>query len=761
MSETKQYDEDWVNEFLRHLQEGPVEPERAEEAEKIRRIIDGTKRFEDFFDNNKTSETADKIQGKIEFITPTAPDAKIDRLTMYSFDKFFRPDGEIRLAVELEQDRKSMQLRSKELRRKYGDVVTREIERLTNALKGTKNRAAVIEIQEQIKKFKDFLNLPDLEIKNSAIQEISNRLKARTIIQPDKLNKPPDNGIFRTVLNDCVIEGFWDDKKLSVIKRDFRPEYLATYAFKVNLNNPEIRKQAKEWWEFSVRTMGESGARRFYETVGFTLITKYPQPTERSMSVIVGDPGSGKGTHLAALQEILTIENIELFAKAGPHKLADPREHFSTQKLANKLALVEGDMSHRRIYDFSAVNDIFGGEPAEMEKKFKDPTVERPIFKAFWASAPPLFPVTQAGGAWRRINFIVLNPPTTKDNSLKPRMLSMLDGFFLNGLIGLSYLIKNNWKFTGEQSNEEIEELWSFHSDSIRVWAQRLTPEPSEIEKEVNRETIDGEKKIVVEKNVAARHVIDDLYEEYKAWCVKKEIEPEKPKRFSDWLNKHDFSTKDRPTIEEGRFKGTRKYVTYVTFNDDEGQSENSETNRTADQLTWEAYITRAPIQLDVVSDPRGQITHVRDVKKINSHTCSMPPTIGQEDRITQNTSISGSGDELPPCPIRFENPSSQKTESNFPSSDLSQSEKTIMEILNELTNGKKGRLVNTLGLHEYLLYSGAGVDVTLEELNERILPTMASEGLVFISNGMVGITGKKLKEPESKERLSEESDSK
>ena len=98
MSETKQYDEDWVNEFLRHLQEGPVEPERAEEAEKIRRIIDGTKRFEDFFNPKKTSQTADKIQGKIEFITPTAPDAKIDRLTMYSFDKFFRPDGEIRLA---------------------------------------------------------------------------------------------------------------------------------------------------------------------------------------------------------------------------------------------------------------------------------------------------------------------------------------------------------------------------------------------------------------------------------------------------------------------------------------------------------------------------------------------------------------------------------------------------------------------------------------------------------------------------------------
>ena len=730
--------------------------------EKMKRIIDATKLFEDYFNTKKTSQTADKIQGKIEFITLNVPDAKIDRLTLYSFNKFFRPEGEVRIAIELEQARKSMLNRSKELRRKYGDVVKREIERLTNALKGTKNRAVVIEIQEQIKKFKEFLNLPDLEIKNSALEEISNRLRARTIIRADRLNKPPDNGIFRTVLNDCVIEGIWDGEILTVAQKEFSAAYLSTYALKVNLNNPEIQKQAKEWWEFSVKTMGESGARRYYEMVGYSLITKYPLPTEQCICILIGDPGSGKGTHLGALQEMMTFDNLELFAKAGPHKLADPREHFSTQKLQNKLALVEGDMKHRRIYDFSPVNDIFGGEPAEMEKKFKDPTVERPIFKAFWGSAPPLFRITQAGGAWRRMTFNVLNPPTTKDNSIKPRMISMLDGFFLNGLIGLSYFIKNNWKFTGEQSSEEIEELWSFHSDSIRVWAQQLTPEPSEIEKEVKGETIDGEKKIVIEKNVEARHVIDDLYEEYKAWCVKKEIEPEKPKRFSDWLNKHDFSTKDRPTIEEGKFKGSRKYVTYATFNDDEGQSENSEMNRTDDQLTWEAYFSKAPIKLDNVSDPRGQITHEREVKEDSNsndensydHACSMPMTIGQKDEITQDTSISGSGNELPPCPIRFEKSPSQETEPNFPLSDPNQSyviKKTILETAFRITDGKKGTWINPIDILKNILYSSNAVTLTisLEDLNERVLPVMAAEGLISMSNGKIALTGKKLEENE------------
>ena len=205
-------------------------------------------------------------------------------------------------------------------------------------------------------------------------------------------------------------------------------------------------------------------------------------PTERNIMVLIGDSGSGKGTHLGAIEAMLTMDDLVLFAKAGPHKLADQREHFSKQNLQNKLALLKGDLSHSTIHDFSEVNDIFGGEPTEMEQKFKDPTMERQTFKGIWASAPPLFKITQAGGAWRRINLIALKPPFEKDNSTKPKLLRKIDGFFLNGLLGLSYLISNNWQFTGELENDEIEKLWSFHSDSIQVWAQKLVPESEENE---------------------------------------------------------------------------------------------------------------------------------------------------------------------------------------------------------------------------------------------------------------------------------------
>ncbi len=130
-------------------------------------------------------------------------------------------------------------------------------------------------------------------------------------------------------------------------------------------------------------------------------------------------------------------------------------------------------------------------------------------------------------------------PEKDRDNAIKPKMLGMLDGFYLNGLIGLSYLATNGWHFTGEQDDATIEELWTFHSDSVQVWAQNLNPEPDHIESnsEITSDTLDGRKptKINVE-NLDAIHIIDDLYSEYKKWCAKKQIEPVKPKTFSTWL---------------------------------------------------------------------------------------------------------------------------------------------------------------------------------------------------------------------------------
>ena len=734
--------------------------------EKISRIRDGMRKFADFFDSRKTSTTADKLQGYLKFLATEAPGAKIDRLTLFSFNRFFKPDGEIRIAQELEKVRRIMMHRSRFIHAIYDAEVRDEINRLSESLPAVTDPKRITQIQNELKILSDFLELPgNLEVKNSAIEEISNRLKARNIRSPLELNQAPQGGIFRAVLNDCTIEGSWDGSTLRIDETSFNPAHNMTYALNVNLKNPDIVQQAIEWYNFTVRVMGAGGALTFYEMVGYLLITRYPLPTERTILVLIGDPGSGKGTHLAAVQGILTFGNLTMFAKAGPHKLADPREHFSKQNLQNKLALIDGDMTHARIRDFSAINDLFGGEPSEFEKKFKDPTVERPIFKAFWASAPPLFRITQAGGAWRRLLLIALNPAATLDSSLKPKMLGMLDGFFLNGLIGLSYLIANGWKFTGELSNDAIEELWSFHSDSVQVWAQdqNLMPEIPEIEtKAAGKETLDGDDKTVMTENTTAMRVIDDLYEQYESWCRRKQIEPVKPKTFSAWLRDHDFPIAKK-TVGDGKFQGKRKYVTFVSMDDHHEGSENSKTNRTVDQFSWEAYFSKAPLTLDLVSDSHGQIPpHARENENdglscVHAHVHELPPRIGQYNQSSQKTRISGSGDNSPPCPIHFQDQSSYHEgqgsdgpgQSSISLSDPTKSDvpkqnplhAMVMDILTRLSSLTGNTRIDPQEIMDAWPSTSPIQCPGWNELTSRILPTMAGEGLLHISNGMVEVS--------------------
>ena len=453
----------------------------------------------------------------------------------------------------------------------------------------------------------------------------------------------------------------------------FSPAHLLTYIINANLLSENAPQQAKEWWNFTVDVLGYKGARTFYEMVGYLMITRHPLPTERTILIIIGDPGSGKGTHLAATQEMLTYDQIRLFAKAGPHKLTDPREHFSRQNLQGKLALISGDLKHTKILDFSEINDLFGGEPQEIEKKFRDPTTEDPIFKAIWAITPPLFKVDQAGGAWRRAMLLFTRPVPNKnrDDDLKPKMLSEMDGFFLNALIGLSYLATGGWKFTGELTDAELEELWTFHSDSVQVWAQNVSPEPDTVENEIEgASTLEGKKMERVSKeNRDAMHIVDDLYVEYADWCAGKQIEPVKPKTFSAWLGNHGYILKKK-VIEEGRFRGERKIVTFASWIDDDGSDEDLKTDRTGGDISWEAYYSQAPLTLDNVSDSHGQPTHNEIEKKENDNyhdhdvTCiGLPPWIGHMTKQSPETANIGFPRNSDPCPIRFEK---QEVENSF-----------------------------------------------------------------------------------------------
>lgn len=236
-------------------------------------------------------------------------------------------------------------------------------------------------------------------------------------------------------------------------------------------------------------------------------------------------------------------------------------------------------------------------------------------------------------------------------------------------------------------------------------------------------------------------------------------------------------SRKDEDSTNSDDSKGRKTLEDYSPDQNDNNNNVMTDNNTLKGQvaLSKKGVLPADPSditgQLERSSTPLPMLPNIRENKKIDMEQpwkeSATSSDINQE--ITGSSLVAPTFDKVLPEVLPddfkanenvFQNPQI-KGEINA-SFDLNQSyviKKNIMEILNELTNGKKGSLINTLGLHEYLLHFGAGVDVTLDELNERILPTMAAEGLVFISNGMVALTGRKMEEPESKERVSEESD--
>lgn len=575
------------------MKDGKIKRPVPFSTERILRYAKAFACYDEYFNLKKTSSTADKLSNFMKYFSIPIPESKITRIPLYTFDNFYRPEGDVKIAIEMERIRALMLKKSKRIHELFDTRVKEEIE---------KYEASAYDEERKAKKgLASFLSLPSqMEVRNLQIEEIGARFRGRNAIEYTKLNKPPKGAIMRIATQNCEIEGMIEDKCLNVISGSFDPSHLITYALNANLKNEYIMEQSKEWFDFSQKVFGSDGVLRFYEFLGYMMVTSYPLPTERSIGIILGDPGSGKGTHLAAVQSLLTIGTLQFFAKAGPHKFTNPAEHFSFQNLSNKLLITLGDIKHQRIQDFAAVNDLLGGEPAEMEKKFRDPSTEIPIFKALWGSTYPLFPVTRPGGLFRRAQFFFTQQVTEemRDESLKPKLFSMLDGFFFNALLGLSRLAMNNWKFTHETMDGEIEKLWAFHSNSIRVWAKNLNPEDENVEVTTyGSATLDGnEKKKDVVENVNCRMLVDDLYNQYSDWCKKKQIDVLGAQTFSNWLHYHDFIVKKK-VIEDGVYKGQRKRVVYASWNDK--SDDDDQTITTEFNLTFEDMVKMSPIRLD------------------------------------------------------------------------------------------------------------------------------------------------------------------
>ena len=520
-----------------------------------------------------------------------APGAQIDRLTLFAYNrKYYSISGSIIVAQELEAIREKMLTVVEKVSAKY-------VPTLINYIHYSDDEKTRHEIQKIV------ASLPKLEIKQNFREEVCTTLAARNIVRPTEVNIPPNGYLFAIALKNGILLGKLENGKMGYELADFTPALRITRQLNASLTiTEETIAKAKEWYQFTLRCFGEKGAMQFYQGAGYSLVTNYPLPNERVGIIIVGDPGTGKGTHLAALEQIFRNGAETFYAHVTPHKLTDPREHFSRQNLRNKMLLIAGDIPHTTIPDYSKVNDLLGGESTEIEQKFKDPVTEIPTFKVFWASAPPLHRVKLAGGAFRRFMIIQTRSVALQDNNLKPKLLSTdaLGGFFLNMLVGLAIFAENSFKYTDEPTNDRVEELWDELADSVGIYiGERLNPSSEE----------------------GDARPIKEVYEDYVSWCGRKQIEPVKEKTFAKRIKDYGDPV---PTfiVKKKKIDGKTINCVWAKY-EEEGSIDKAQTHLNEsepDETSWRTFISRLHEIPDIRSDLLGQHTRVRNEILNNSY---------------------------------------------------------------------------------------------------------------------------------------------
>jgi len=558
------------------------------------RILTALTNFETYFDVKRTSVCADKLSVHGHFFAVEAPEADVDRLTLYAFNgRYYSRNGAQVVARELERIRDGMLKVVDRVHNLYDPVIQHTLKRE----KVDKNLSMAM--------LQALNSRPNCEIKTTFRREVCISLAARNMVPPEDLNRPPRGCLFAVAVKNGLLRGNVKDGQLNLELREFTPAVKTTRQLNVEFTVDSLAEAAK-WFDYTKTVLGGSGAFQFYQHAGFALVTTYPLPTERTGHIIVGDPNTGKGTHIAAVESVFRNGSDTFYSTTTPHKLTDPREHFSRQSLANKMLIIHGDIPHTTIRDYSEVNALLGGEASEMEKKFRDPTVETPTLKVLWASAAPLHRVKQPGGAYRRFLLNETRHIGKEDRALKPRMLrpEALNGFFLNMLTGLATLYKNGWMYTNEPSTAEIEEKWNYLSDSVGIFiSENLTPSVDSVE-------------------------VGVIYEEYERWCRNKQIQPVPEKTFTTRLKNYG---KDEPLykFERKQQEGRRALWIFAEIAGDSPSekltNEDAQNDNATSFFSWEAFVSGFPAIKTEVALLHGQVTRMRENEKeddVHARTC-------------------------------------------------------------------------------------------------------------------------------------------
>ncbi len=308
----------------------------------------------------------------------------------------------------------------------------------------------------------------------------------------------------------------------------------STNLFAVNYN-PD--KKCDRWSQF-VYEIFEKDEDKYdkvsllQEYLGYCLTLDVSQ---QKALLLLGNGSNGKSIVLQVMEKLLGKEN---YSNIELHQLSNKNYIVEIQ---NKYVNFCSEIDSKNSFSSGIFKRIVAGETLTGDAKFKNPIKFQPFCKLLFATNGLPFTTDTTKGYFRRIMILKFNRSfegSQKDPTLVNKLYQELDGIFNWLLIGLERLYKNGHFTVPISSSLEIEKYLASSNSVVSFISEKcqITNEPGQYEK------------------------YDDLYMEYRTFCIESGDKPFKKLNFKTEIERqyHGIITFNRTGAIGNHFQGLK-----------------------------------------------------------------------------------------------------------------------------------------------------------------------------------------------------------
>lgn len=265
----------------------------------------------------------------------------------------------------------------------------------------------------------------------------------------------------------------------------------------------------------------EDDVKSLEEFAGYCLT---PDVKMQKALMIYGAGSNGKSVFINMLKEIIGYENV---SGETLHTLEEDK--FRVANLYGKLLNAFPDLKDKSLQTNEVFNTLTGGDKQlTAERKYMNSFNFDPTTKLLFSANRIPFAYSDNYAYYRRW-LMIRFPKTFKDEEIDENLIEKLttesekSGFLNRMLEGLKRL-RENHKFTKDETPEEVAETYRLNSDNVTVFIEKCC-------RECKIRESPTPKKLV--------------YVAYSTWCESKQVLPVKEREFNRRLEKLGFKPKE------------------------------------------------------------------------------------------------------------------------------------------------------------------------------------------------------------------------